>query len=456
MKHPTTAGYLLVLILVFGAILSTMIFALLGYIVTQHKLQQLRTNEEYALVIAEAGLDYYKWFLAHNPDDVTNGGHPGPPFVHEYRSASGTVLGEYSLEVSGNEICGTLMSIDIESTGIPAADPAVQRTLYARYARPTVAEYSYIIDDNVWAGADRTIIGPYHSNKSIRMDGTNNSIVSSGQTTYECDDDVLNCSDLPGVDEGDDLDSVFGEGPNSSLWQTGVPPIDFVGITLDLGAMRNSAISDGRFIPRSASRGYRITFNGDNTFTTREIYSTTNDHIITSEQNPGTTYTIPTDCPLIFVEDKVWLEGILNGKVSIAAATTTLTFDPDIIIQDDITYTAGSEAGLLALAENDVLIGIDVPDVMEVNGIFIAQEGKFGRDYYDSSYGTNQYKDQLTINGTIVSNERVGTKWTCSGVYCSGFNTRINSFDRRLVEDPPPLTPDVSDTYRFIEWREVE
>jgi lipoprotein-anchoring transpeptidase ErfK/SrfK len=64
-------------------------------------------------------------------------------------------------------------------------------------------------------------------------------------------------------------------------------------------------------------------------------------------------------------------------------------------------------------------------------------------------------RNSLTMTGTIVSNGREGTKWTSNGVYVSGFETRINSYDRDLVSDPPPLTPEVSDTYEFIEWREV-
>ena len=99
--------------------------------------------------------------------------------------------------------------------------------------------------------------------------------------------------------------------------------------------------------------------------------------------------------------------------------------------------------------------GIDVPDIMEVNGIFVAQEGNFGRDYYTfSDVGSDYMKDTLTIHGTIVSNERVGTKWTCGGTYCSGFETRFNSYDRALVEDPPPLTPESAADYSFVEWRE--
>jgi len=99
---------------------------------------------------------------------------------------------------------------------------------------------------------------------------------------------------------------------------------------------------------------------------------------------------------------------------------------------------------------------------MELNGIFIAQNGHFGRNYYGtdtkipSSWESYAKRNSLTINGTIVSNGRVGTKWVCSpdSTYCSGFNNRINNYDRNLVLSPPPMVPRTSDVYTFSDWRD--
>jgi hypothetical protein len=183
-------------------------------------------------------------------------------------------------------------------------------------------------------------------------------------------------------------------------------------------------------------------------------------HILNGETLIGN-YTIPAGCPIIYVEDQVWLEGVVKGKVSIAAADVdTAGVDPSIILNNNITY-ANATSGLLAIAEYDLLIGLVVPDNMTLNGIFIAKNGHFGRNHYDTSMPNawEEYimRNSLTLNGTIVSNGREGTKWVSGGgVYLSGFNTRFNSYDRALVSNPPPLTPEVSDTYEFIEWREIE
>ena len=80
-------GYLIVLALVFGAIFLTIIGSFLSYVITQHTEQKHQYSKERALSVAEAGLNYYKWFLAHNPNDTTNGtGLPGP-YVGVYETS---------------------------------------------------------------------------------------------------------------------------------------------------------------------------------------------------------------------------------------------------------------------------------------------------------------------------------------------------------------------------------
>ena len=64
-------GYLLVLVLVFGAIFMTMIAAFMSFVVTQYQIQTLDYNRESALNIAEAGVDYYRWFLSLSERSVT-------------------------------------------------------------------------------------------------------------------------------------------------------------------------------------------------------------------------------------------------------------------------------------------------------------------------------------------------------------------------------------------------
>ena len=477
MKTRTTAqsGYLLVLLLVFSGVFLMILTSFLGYLITQHRSAEHRYQLERASEIAEAGLNYYRWYLAHYPNDTTNGtGTPGP-YTHVYSDPELGPIGEFSLSVASSSYCGDVASISVTSTGHTYENPQLERTINARYTQPTVAEYAYIINANVWAGSTQNFIGPYHSNQGIRMDGTNQSTVTSGLTSWTCTSSF-------GCSPSGTRDGVFTTTSNANelLFSFPSPPINFTDLTVDLAAMQTKAqTAGGTYLPSSGTHGYKITFNGNGTFTARRVtavrsytaYSTeagwhTERNIIQTDAAYNT-YTISDSCPLIYVADKVWLQGEVDKRVTIAAAGTDSTgANPSIILQGDITYDNPDDDGLLAIAEQDVLIGVDVPNNMNVNGIYVAQNGRFGRNLYTNDNLPNPSgplnfkpyyeRNSLTINGTIVSNGRVGTQWTNGGSFESGFHDRYSSYDRNLVENPPPLVPNTSDVYDFVDWREDE
>lgn len=477
MQHNPSSkkkGYLLILVLVYSSILFVIVTSFIGYIITQSKVIERKVQVEQAGQIAEAGLNYYKWFLSHYPNDVTNGtGLPGP-YIGIYNDPEGAAIGEYSLQVASTTYCGEVASIDVTSVGHTYIDPAVTRTISAHYARPTVSEYAFILNSNVWAGSDRVITGPYHSNGGVRMDGTNSSVVTSGQATWSCNS-TFGCS--PTASRNGVFTSTSNA--NASLFAFPSAPINFAGITVDLASIQTKAITRGGiYVPPSGTFGYRVRFNGNSTvsiYRVTQTYTNTGSYdgnlppvnernIIQTDVLVGT-YTIQNRCPVIFVEDKVWLEGSLNQKVTIAAADVDSPgVNPGIILNGNITYTSTTTSGLLAIAEQDVLVGIVVPTDLRTDGIFIAQNGKFSRNYYESAYLPNPSgpldfrpyfeRNSHTINGTIVSNLGGGTQWTSGGVFRSGFRNRFNSYDRNLVLNPPPLVPVTSDVYRFTDWRD--
>jgi len=473
-KSNQQSGYLLVLVLVFGGIFFMIAGSFISYTVTQSQVIEQRHQLEVAAEIAEAGLNYYKWFLAHYPNDVTNGtGGPGP-FVHVYEDPELGPIGEFSLAIASSSYCGSISSIEVTSTGRTYQAPDLERVVTARYAQPTVAEYAYIINSSVWAGADRTIIGPYHSNQGIRMDGANQSTVTSGQTDWQCTSS-FGCN--PTVTSGGVFTTTATANP--LLFSYPSSPINFTDLSIDLSRILDSAQNNGGiYVPFSGTFGYRVVFNGNGTVTFRRVTDTYNYFGFSSEdgrqqerniiRNTASynTYTINPECPIIYVADKIWLEGEVDQKVTIAAAGTDITgSDPDVILEGNITYDDPAEDGLLVIAEDNVLAGVTVPNNMEINGIFIAQNGRFGRNHYVFSDLPNPSgaidfrpfyaRNSLTTNGSVVSNGRVGTQWNSGGSFVSGFQNRVNTYDRNLVSDPPPLVPNTSDVYEFIEWREV-
>lgn len=470
MKHTPVRGYLMLVALVFGAVFVTVVGALSGFVLSENRAQTIESAQAKALAVAEAGVEYYRWFLAHYPDDVQNGtGIPGP-YAIAYEDPEGGDAGTITLAINGNASCGQTTSVDIRSTGASTENPTVTRTIEARYARPTVARFSYIVNDSVWAGADRVINGPYHTNGGIRMDGTANAPVTSSLSSWLCTSSF-------GCSTNQTKPGVWGAGADASLWEYPVPQVDFAGIAADFGSLKTTAQASGIYLPRYSSgssgssnywRGYHLVFSANGTVTVYRVSGTTSlssthlnaadtvDRTLISTESFYATYTVPDNCGLIFVEDNLWIEGTLDKKVTVVAANVTTTgVAPNVMLPDNITYAAtdGSD-GLTLIAENNVLITPDAPNTMTLNGIFIAQGGAFGRNLYScpSSY---EPRTSLTILGTTVSNLRTGTKWVngCGGSD-AGYQQRTDAFDRKLSTDPPPFTPVTSSDYEFVDWRE--
>jgi hypothetical protein len=270
---------------------------------------------------------------------------------------------------------------------------------------------------------------------------------------------------------------VFGDGSNPELWEFPVPQIDFAGITMDLDNIRETAKNQGTYFPANQGKsagGYHIIFNGDQTIDVYNVkkvdeiwgYSNQrgwhkNKHAITNEKFDGT-YTLADDCPVVFSASKLWLEGDISNKVTVAAAKPkNPNTSADIVINDNIVYQKDKGAGLTAISERSVFIPLLSPDNMTVNGIFVAQNGHFGRDHYKKQYvqsSREKYvkRDELSITGSVVSNDRVGTQWVDDdGNRVSGYKDRVNTFDRDQAIRPPPFTPFVTEEYELIRWQEV-
>jgi hypothetical protein len=448
-----------------GSVFLMIISSFIGFVITQNQAVNVRYEQQRATEIAEAGLNYYKWYLAHFPNDLTNGtGLPGP-YVEQYFDPEGGAIGEFSLDIASTTYCGEIASIEVTSRGNTYTNPDAISIISAKYTQPTVAEYSFITNGGVWYGDDRVIAGPIHSNQGIRMDGSHNSFVGSGQADWTCTSSF-------GCSSNQTVDGVYTTSGNATpgLFSYPQSPIDFAGLTLDLSAIRSSAQSDGIYYPPSGEDGYHVIFNGNGTVTIREVtrtwryeaYSSAegwhNERNVIRNSSFIATQTIDTSCPVLYFADKVWLEGEISQKITLAAANLSSGAQTNIVLNNDISYSPGGGGGLLAIAEDDIDVGLAVPTNMRVDGIFVAQNGRFGRNHYDSSlpYFLDTYilRDSLTRFGSVVSNGRVGTQWTNGSNTISGFRNRFTSFDRDQVDDPPPMTPETSDVYSFEDWRQ--
>ncbi len=460
---------------VFSAIFALIISGVINLSIAQHKLVKAKMLRQNALDLAESGLEYAEWFASRFPEDYQDGTGTAGPYTHTVKDPeSGQDLGTFTIDITPHLQCGKLISMDIYSTGTAQDEKGnvFKRTLFAKLAKPSVARFSYIIDSNVWAGDTRNIVGPYHSNGGIRMDGTNNSLVTSAKSTWWCDGSF-------GCSPGQYKPGIFGSGPGSALWKYPTEELPFINFSSNLTELKDLAQNQGgiylsRFTGASGSdrKGYELIFKDNGTV---DIYKVTRSYWYWGKRNEYEydyywdygwrrernrirsktfmgNYSVPSSCSLIYSEEKLWVKGTVEGKVFVIAARSSGSYKPEIVLEDNILYNdADGSDGLTLVAQSYILIPEYSPNNMTLNGIFVAQEGSFGRSYY-----SNNKRNSLTINGSVVSKERVGTAWSCgwTGYFCSGYANRINSYDRFLRTDPPPFTPSLSENQIFVKWRE--
>ncbi|MBU6214309.1 hypothetical protein KGM48_00480 [Patescibacteria group bacterium] len=468
MKNFFSRGSITLLVLVFAGIFVTVILSLTTFVLTVNRAQSVTQERGEAFDLAEAGIQYYRWLLQHYPGDITNHTGHGGPYVTTYADPEGGSTGTYTLSVTGNSSCGIVQSIDVTSIGSPSDAPGVIATISARYAEPSVAAYSYIIGSSVWAGADRVINGPYHSNGGIRMDGVSNAPVTSSLSTWDCDAN-FGCTPEQKLAPG-----VVGSGAKPQFWSYPTPQVDFAAISSNFGTLKTAAQTNGLYLPRYSTsknphNGYHLIFNANGTVTVRRVSKITtlavipvnstnssSDYTLINTETAYQTLSLPAQCGLIFVEDNAWIEGTIPQKVTLVVANaTTPGVLPDVVLHNNITYAAtdGSD-GLTVIGAHDILIAPDSPQVMTLNGVFVAQSGAFGRNYYGcpSAY---EPRTSLTILGTTVSNLRTGTAWEWGcGATNAGYLSRIDSYDRQNMKNPPPFTPNTSTQWQIVDWEQ--
>jgi hypothetical protein len=463
-------GIITTYVLVFGTIFLILLGGILGFILLQLRISAQKVAWNEALHVAEAGINYYKWCL-------NNGVESQCQTEKDYSDPAGNLIGHFSLQTTSTASCGQTIQRRITSTGWTNKFPDIKRKISTVYARESVAKYSYILNSNVWIGSDHEIRGPYHSNGGIRMDGENQSLVTSARDTWLCTDSFgcyysscpTGCSRegsacrCPGVFTTTHVS-------NPDLFSYPVPPFDFNAITIDLAQMKSASQSSGIYLPPSntinpQAKGYHLKFKNDGTFEAWIItalsptyaYSLEEDwhydYFTITNEYLYNTYTIPSACSAIFVEDNLWPEGVVKGKVAVASANLIdPNKDTDVILGANIDYSVkdGSD-GLILIGERNVLIGPQSPNQMELRGIFVAQKGRFSRNHYPGNI-----REKLEIYGSIISNGRVGTQWISGSQVVSGYLKRESYFDANLVYNPPVFTPYIESEFKIVNWQEME
>lgn len=447
------------LVVVFGFVFLVMLSGLVSYILFQHRQATQRVDWNQALHAAEAGLQYARWHLAHAPEDFAFDG------VYDFKDPEGALIGKYQLDVAAPSGC--VPGVAIRSTGWTISAPAVQRTAQVQYVRPSLAQYAFLTNSNVWFGESEELKGPFHSNGGMRMDGEQNSLATSAAATYACSEEH-GCSPpetKPGIWGS-------GQGGQEGLWQFPVSNIDFNAITQDLSLLRDQAQASGIYLGQ-LGLGYHVKFRNNGTIDVYRIKTLKpkvwgwNMEKWVHESNDIATeefyrnYLLPGGCSPIFIEDNVWVDGEVAGRATLVAAKLpeVQNNNPKIIINGNIIY-ANQDSALGLIGQRDILIPLYSPDQLEIRAALLAQKGHVYRYYYPSEgwgepYETYSMRDSIITYGSIISNAMWTFVWGDEdNNIISGYGTTDMNYDPDLTFSPPPYFP-TSGEYEVGEWEEL-
>ena len=251
-----------------------------------------------------------------------------------------------------------------------------------------------------------------------------------------------------------------------SFWQFPVPIVDFASLTSDLAGMKSSAQDNGIYLPPSNKKGYSLVFNADGTVSIYKVKNLRsnptgwdvegnahNEDVDYSARDilPGYDhYALPLN-GIIYIEDDIWVEGIVNGRVTVAASV--LPYSPStapvIYIPNNIVYSAKDGSSVLGLiSQKNIVVTYYAPNDLEIDAALIAQNGSCQFFYWPGNI-----KDNITIYGSIMTFGQWTWTWVNYwGNVVSGYRNTYSNYDSNLLYSPPPNFPISSSGYQMLNW----
>ncbi len=518
-------GFILLGAVLILAVVTVMIAVIFSLVLLSLTKSDRNSRQISVLDISEAGINYYLWHLSHNSTDYCDdtacppGIGPFGPYEHSFTNSSGEVIGTYTLWIAppgiaeGGKVTLCHTPPDPDQT-ITVAISAVQahldhgdtigecgggvtpgsnvvtvesrgditggnenRTIVAELGIPSFANYSIVADDTVnhlRIGAGTETFGPIHNNGGVRFDGIAHAIVTSSMASYDDPDH----DDVDSPEHAWHSDIIQESGvhthqadPNSVFLagrQFPVPPVSFSAISTDLQNLRTlgQVAGQGVYYGSSGSLGYHIVLKTNDTFAIYRVTGVgnncsgvpreniTNEVLITNRNFPSN--------GVIFIEDKLWLDGKINSaQLTIAAARigATPAQEKSVIINNDLEYTNydGSDK-LGVVAQKNVTVGYNSEgdfsgssdnQELRIDAAMIAQNGRIGRNYYGAGCGGNYVRNNITVYGSLATHFRYGFAYTDG----TGYQNRNLLYDPYLTLVPPPFFP-TTGSYSILSWKE--
>jgi len=340
-------------------------------------------------------------------------------------------------------------------------NPAQKRTVTVRYGIPSLAKYAFLTNTDVWIGSTESVSGALHANGGIRFDGTGNAPITTFKNNYPVPGPGYLCQTYHGCGPTT-KPGIWGaaSAATQAFWQMSMPFTDFSSITGDFNSME--ALATGQAdLPPSTVFGYSLVFKADGTVDVYKVTAlrahsdgTDVSGVVHTEDLDYLTRVLQYNMAIpangiIFVKDHVWVEGVVNGRVTVAA--TKYSSDPTqqarILIPNNITYLAKDGNHSLGLiAEKDVLVTYFAPNTLEIDAAMIAQKGSA------QMYNFGVTKTAITIYGAVASFGVWTWSWLSGSNCVSGYCATSTTYDANLLYAPPPSFPLSPDGYQQLSW----
>jgi hypothetical protein len=169
----------------------------------------------------------------------------------------------------------------------------------------------------------------------------------------------------------------------------------------------------------------------------------------------GSPFSIPLN-GIIFVADDVWVDGtISNARLTIASGNIGASSPnnyTNINVNTNLKYTNTNGNDVIGLiAQGNVNVGMVSDDNFEIDAALVAENGRVGRFYYNSSCSYSS-RNSLTLLGMIVTAIRYGFAYSDN----TGYLNRSINYDVNLLYAPPPNFPLASTQYQMISWKQLQ
>lgn len=504
-------GSILIYLIIFIAIFVMVMSAVVAVFASKMRLLRTTIEREQAFQIAEAGISYYQWHLIRFSEDYQDGtGEPGP-YAHDYIDYdTQEMTGQFSLAITPPPLGGT--TVIVQSTGWTNENPDIKRTVTATFAYPSLASYALLTHKWVYAWNTESYTGPVHSDGGMRFEGTTTSAVTSSvETTYtsDCNQEYPEHS-CPFTQTHD---AIWATGSNKSqsspFWNNPTTVADFTGISTSFSDIEaQSNLGDNINLPLSNKLGYSLVFNADSTVSVYKVLRTTNTGSrfpVNKSLSEGTdtglgyivggtdytsgictrsncsscgsngrcfqyTKTIPSGGMVIYAQENLWIEGAVNGRVTVATANgkantnpnasgSSSNLMPNIYIADNIRYSngeggSGEDADTLGLmAEGNIVVPKGAPYDLYVDGALLAQNGFIAAPI---CYSGGSAKDNVYFFGSLILNGSWWFNFTnyCGSYFTDGYLYPHFQWDTNLLYYPPPFFPpsSVSGGLQMVKW----